>query len=296
VTRPAAEARARWLLPIGIGLGIALTALGIGGEPSPAPPPDAVALVNGQPIDVDAFERYVRAVTPPERRNRLDDADRSGLLRQMIDEELLVQRGIALGLARADPAARRAVLSLMIRVLTGAAGAQDPDEETLRAFHAAHPERFGGTRLELEAELFAVGERSEAEAYREASSAARRARAGGAMRDLRELLPDANGEGANGEESGLSLDAIRTRLGVRAAGVAAELEPGDTSSPVRTPRGWLVLRLEGRAPGPPAPFETVRDEVRAAVQREQSAAALERYTEDLYDEAEIVVLDPALAP
>lgn len=119
-----------------------LAGFGLLPEQAPDPPSGAIALVNGRPISQSAFERFVTGVTPPGQRAGLDDVRRARLLREAIDEELLLQQGLALGLARIDPQARRAVVAMMALVVTGAAAVDEPDDETLERFRAAHPERL----------------------------------------------------------------------------------------------------------------------------------------------------------
>ena len=70
--------------------------------------------MNGEPISREAFARFAAAVAAERRSATLDAEERRRLLERMIDEELLLQRGIALGLARYEPTARRSIVSALI--------------------------------------------------------------------------------------------------------------------------------------------------------------------------------------
>ena len=99
------------------------------------PPRDVVAVVNGQAIARGAFERYVESAADGGEIASVDAEARRRLLLRMVDEELLLQRGIELGLHRRDPAARRAILSAVIASVTSEGEAGEPDEATLRSHY-----------------------------------------------------------------------------------------------------------------------------------------------------------------
>ncbi len=96
--------RASGLLALGAAVGIAAAAAGLllgdagdaGGLPD-----DVVALVNGTPVRLADYERAVVALAS-DRREPLEDEDRRYVLDRLVDEELLVQRGLELGFARLD--------------------------------------------------------------------------------------------------------------------------------------------------------------------------------------------------
>ena len=97
-----------------------------------AAPADAIALVNGQPLSRESFARFTAAIAAERRSTTLDAAERRRLLERMIDEELLLQRGIALGLDRYEPTARSSIVSALIASVTADAEIGEPDEATLR--------------------------------------------------------------------------------------------------------------------------------------------------------------------
>ena len=291
-----ADARGSALLLLGVVSGIVLAGLSLVDSSQRPAPPGAVAVVNGEAIGHDAFERFASLRLAPRTLADLEPSARRELLSRMIDEELLVQHGLGLGLGRIDPAARRAVLATLGLVITGSATSVELDDDELRRFYAEHGERFRGpAALVIEAALVRVGPASEAAAHRRAAELVRAAQAdpgvlaaaGASDAELRiEHWPAG---------AALSLDALEKRFGAKARRIAEALEPGRVGPPLRTEGGWLVLSVRDRRAGPALSFEEARDRVRLAVLRERSADAQQRYVEDLRRTAEIRILDPELA-
>lgn len=282
-----ADARARALLLAGCLGGIALAALSLADSGRPTAPDgggDAVAWVDGRPIPREALER-MRAVTT----GRRDAPDRARLVQRLVDEELLLQRGLALDLARSEGTARRAIVSAVIALATAEAEFETPDEATLRAFHAEAPERFGSApRVKLDVLHVDVDPRPEAEAYARAAEIAGRLRAGEPRAEVRALADPAPRPIPSGSLPEAELPAL---LGAVPARALARVEPGGVSDPLRGPEGYHVVALDAREPGPPAPFDLVRDSVAATWRREQASRALEAYLEALRDEADVRIAE-----
>jgi hypothetical protein len=109
--------RALLLLWIGAALGLvlALTSLAF---PAKAPFKDAlspgvVAMVNGQPILKGDYDVALRTIAELQR-HPLTDRDRHAAIDRAIDDELLIEYGLELGMARDDPTTRQALLSAAI--------------------------------------------------------------------------------------------------------------------------------------------------------------------------------------
>ena len=101
-------------------------------------PPGAVARVNQHLIPRDAWLRAVAAVAS-ERRTPLTDADQRHILDRLVDEELLVQHGVELGLVESDARLRSTVVS---EVMAAARPAALFDETDQRRFYDEHRDYF----------------------------------------------------------------------------------------------------------------------------------------------------------
>jgi parvulin-like peptidyl-prolyl isomerase len=284
------------LLAAAIAVGIGLSAIGIvtSGKAPGLGSPGAVATVNGEPISAEAFARFVGAVASERKQQSLDRALRRRMLARMIDEELLLQRGFELGLARHEPTARRAIVAALIASVATEAEADEPDEDDLLAFYAAEEARFARPgRLELEVALVSTGSRSDEDALVRAEEISRQVRAGAEFHVVERELGDR--PIAPLPKGRLPFETLRQYLGPTVARTAAGLEVGAPSDPIRGVAGYYVVRLASRIPGDVAPFEDVRSEVRGEYLRNRGEVFLGEYIESLRDAAEIEIHDPELA-
>jgi hypothetical protein len=289
-----AERRGRRLLVLGAVAGIALTAWGLlGSDARESTPDDAVAVVNGQPLSRDAFERFVDAVAAERRTAALPLEERQRILDRLVDEELLLQYGIGLGLARHEPTARRMIVQSVIASVTGAAEDVEPSEADLRDYYAAHPDRFVRPgRIVVEALVAPVGgERSDEAARAAAEKAARRLADGAALGGVVEAVDGVQRARLPGGP--LPVETLRRYLGPTAALRARELEPGRVSEPFRASAGYLVLRGVRRSDDVVPPFEAVVDSVRAEWIRSRGEEALRRFLDDLRAAADLRQADLA---
>jgi len=290
-----ADLRARRLLGIAIAVGIALSAIGIvtSSEVPVLPGGNAVATVNGEPISGEAFARFVGAVASERKQQSLDLALRRRMLERMLDEELLLQRGLELGLARHEPTARRAIVAALIASVATEAEAEEPDEDDLREFYTTEQARFARPgRLELEVALVNTGTGTDDEALARAEEIARRVRAGAELAAVERELGDR--PIAPLPAGPLPFETVRQYLGPTVARTAAGLDEGALSDPIRGVAGYYVIRLASRIPGDVAPFDEVRNEVRGEYLRNRGEAFLREYIASLRDAAEIEIHDPEL--
>ena len=119
--------RPRVLLGIGAALGLALAALDlVGARHDAASLPDgAIAVVDGVPIPTSDYERALAALSA-DRRSALDDDDRRRVLDRLVDEELLVQKGLDLGLPRRDRRVRSDIVASVVESVVAEAATREP--------------------------------------------------------------------------------------------------------------------------------------------------------------------------
>ncbi|HSJ97137.1 MAG TPA: SurA N-terminal domain-containing protein, partial [Myxococcota bacterium] len=132
--------------------GVAAAALSLlgSGAAGPALPDGAVATVNGTVLRAADYQRALAALES-DRRNPVGEGERRFVLDRLVDEELLVQRALELGLATSDRMVRNQLVAAMLTAVTDDAGLVEPDEASLRAFHTEHGDRFQApARLQVE--------------------------------------------------------------------------------------------------------------------------------------------------
>jgi len=266
-----AERRARVLLALGAATGLATAVASLVGGTRERPlAADAVAVVNDTPIRRDDYLRALGAVAS-DRRAPLDDADKRRVLDRLIDEELLLQRGLALGLAERDRSVRAPLVAATIDLLARAT--TEPSGEDLRAFYDAQRDYFTEPgRLRVRQVFVRIEGRTEDAARARADEAARRLRAGEPYAAVRATLGD--DEAAPIPDALLAVEKLRDYVGDTAARTAHGLADDQPSDPVRSSMGFHVLQVVERTAPVVPPFEAIVDRVRAEHRRRADEAAL----------------------
>jgi hypothetical protein len=231
-----------WLLAGGMLVGAALAVFYIVRVPDTVElTADAIAWVNDRPISRSSYESALQAVAGDRKSGTLREDDRERVLQRLIDQELLIDRAIELGLPERDPQIRNQLATAMIAFLVRRAEdeATAADEAALRAFYEENHFRF------------------------ERSPQYRVALEGGEV-----PLPD-----------GLLLaKELEQRLGPSAARKVAELEVG-ASAIIGEDGGRYTVRMLERRDGTLVPFNEARDAVEAAYLRDRSEAAVREFLE-----------------
>ncbi len=264
-TKPGIAARLpRLLLLLGLGTGTALAASSLLRQrEGPALPPSAVARVGQRLILRDEWLKAVAAVSS-ERRTPLTSADQQQILNRLIDEELLVQHGLELGLVEKDQRLRGELVSEVMISTYSANGSATPDEAALRSYYAAHEDRYAGTAL--------------------LQVSAARLDAAGNARAFEPHIP----------QTLLTPAKLRSYLGPTLADAALTLPSGSTQT-LSDAQGRVSITVEQRVAAEARSFEEMRDEVLADFRRKADEAAVQKLLAELR-EREVVVLAPTGRP
>ena len=287
-----AERRARQLLALGAAAGLAVAATALVGARAPHAglPEGAIATVNGELVRADDYARALAALAA-DRRDPLGEDDRRRVLDRLVDEELLVQRALELGLARRDRLVRAELAGAAIGLLGTTADAPEPTRAELEAFYDAHRDDFtepGRIRVE-QVFVGAASVEDEARAGGRAAAAARRLRAGDALAGVRRDLGDE--EVAPPPDALLPPAKLREYLGETATRAALALTPGGVSDPVRSGAGFHVLRVVEREAARVPPFDEIVDAVRAQRRRRGDEEALRTALDSLRRRADVRVAE-----
>src|SRR5512134_1414340 len=255
--------RARALLVAGAALGIALAALGLvrgGTLPGSALESGEVARVNGVAIRSDELERLLGALEA-DKRSPIGEADRARVLARLVDEELLVQRAVEIGLLDSEPGVRKALVQALVDSVVAEAESEEPDPADLRRFYEESRDYFGaGERIRVERLVFRAGSRpgdpvERARQARQALADGQPLEAVAAALADEPLVPL--------PASALPAAKLREYLGDDLAQQTLAAPDGVWSEPRESAEGVQLLRVAERQRAESAPFEAVAQQVAA---------------------------------
>jgi len=262
-------ARSLLLLAIGALTGIGIAGYGLftaKGTRVHGVPAEAMALVNQRPILRTDFISQVQTqysvrfseTTAAERRKVLDD---------MIDEEMMVQRGLEVDLPSFDPDVRAALVAGVELQLFADVLAEKPTEAQLQAYYEAHRASYVQDGVMQMRDLVAAvsPQRPLQRARGEAAAAVAALRAGGALETVMQqfMLSDSRRLMDSGHiDTGNVFDfAARARLEPAVFAAARGLTSGQISDPVEAADGVHVVVMVKRVPPLQRSFASVSNEV-----------------------------------
>jgi parvulin-like peptidyl-prolyl isomerase len=285
--------RTRHLLALGAAAGLALAAFDLVHTRSPSEPlpAGAIASVNGVTVPAAEYERALSALAA-DRRTPLDDGDRRHVLDRLIDEELLVQKGLDLGLPRRDRRVRSDIVASVVESVVAEAAAELPSDDDARRFYDANRALFSRPgRVRVRQVLVRVSAARPDDAARErAALAAQRLRAG---EDFAAVAADLGDAPVVPLPAGkLDVEKLREYLGPTVARTVGELSVGTPSDPVRSAAGYHVVEVIEREPDDAPPFEEIADVVRGELRRRRQDEALRDYLDEIRSASSVHVREP----
>ncbi len=227
-------------------------------------PPGYVALVNQKGILMSDFITQTADETSKDFA-ATTAAERSKVLRAMIDEELRVQRAMTLDLPETTTEVRSTMADAVNSQAAQPLLARPPTDDELRAFYEAHRGNYATTgSMTLRDLVLHIGgyqnaDQSTAQAQTDAAAAVYELRSGASL----DYVKNHYGFVDSGRvENTEQLDfAAKLQMGDRLYDVAAALSDGQVSDPVLDFDGVHVLVMEHRLPERVAEFDAVRDRV-----------------------------------
>jgi len=249
--------------------------------PTKIVPPGVAALVNQRPILTSDYisEAETEVSIPFE---QIPDDQRAKVLRGMIDQELLVQRALALDLPETTIEVRTALADGLNAQVDAPALAVSPTDDQLRAYYFAHRAAYAseGTMTVHDIVLKVGGyqnvDQDFGQAEADAEEAVYKLRSGESLADVMEHYGFVDsGRVQNDTEFDF---AAKIHLGDKLYAVAETLKDGDVSDPVEMDDGVHVLVMDNRAMPHYSDYEAVRAQVyngyRDALRAQAEAANL----------------------
>jgi parvulin-like peptidyl-prolyl isomerase len=249
--------RSMVLLALGALLGLAIAGYGLftaKGTRSRSVPPEDLALVNNRPILRSDFMTQVQTEFATPFAESLPE-QRAKVLKDMVAEELQVQRGLEIDLPSFDPDVRNALVAGVQLEVMADVMAQQPTDQELRAYYEAHKDRYVGEGVlrlrDLVAKSGAAATAEQAMANAQQALTALRAGMPVEQAVQRYRLEDSGALMAAGHvDTGEIFEfAARAKLAKEVYAAAATLQGGQVSEPIRQNDGThVVVMLEHRMP------------------------------------------------
>jgi hypothetical protein len=290
-----------WVLPACgalLGVGIAGNALLRVAPQVETVPPGYIALVNRKGILTSDYQAQTAALAG-KLYSETTPAERSKALHDMIDEELLVQRGMILDLPETTTEVRDVITAAVNAQVDAALKGQPPTDAELKAFYDSHRSRYSSSgAMSLRDLVLHVGgyqnaDQSTAQAETDAADAVYQLRSGVAVERVMQHFGFVDSGRADKDEV---LDAAaKLHLGLKLFQAAATLSDGEISEPVPESDGVHVLLMERRRPPRVADFDSVRPKVYSDYLQTAAKSAEEQNLQILRKDAQIL-LAPELVP
>ena len=233
-------------------------------------PANAVARVNDQVISRDRYERALaRLVTY----DAADD-EQDLLLQRLVDDELLVQRALELGMVRSDTAVRNAMVDSLIASVTAEADAASPTDEELERYLADNTERFS-----FVASVAVAAWQTDDESIAQSFITSLRNDGEAPISDLIAAIPDL-------PPGLMAVEILRDYVGPGIAAAAADMPVG--SSAVFARRGrWLVVQVLEKKTTAYNDLNSIRNRVLLDFRRRQAEQTLRDYIDELRHRADV---------
>jgi hypothetical protein len=257
-------------------------------------PNHAAARVADQVIRRIDYERVLAGVIA-DRRNPINDEIRRRVLSRMIDEELLVQRALELGLASFDRRIRGELTSWLIESIVGEADADEPSKLEVTSHFEDHLDFFSRNgRLRAQTIFFSNRrdvEKSDGSALKRANEATNRLRRGEDWKQVEERLGDF--QISRLPDGLLPTAKIRDYVGPTVLDTLETLSLETWSDPVETNGGFVLARVLHREARVVPDFAEVEEQVRQDLKRRRGNDALRRYLIELRSQKSVTI-DEAL--
>lgn len=238
-------------------------------------PASAVARVNDQIISRDNYDRAIARLGS----NGSSENDSAWLLQRLVDDELLVQRGLELGMAQSGTAVRNAIIESLIASVTAEADAASPGDEELQQYLSENADRFSFVDS-----VAVAAWQTDDEALAQSFVTALRNDGSVNVSDTIGPIPDL--------PAGLTpLEKMRDYLGPGITAAAADSPVG--SSAVFARRGrWLVVQVLEKESAVVTDLSTIRNRVLLDYRRNLAERTLRDYLDDLRRRADVNVVKP----
>lgn len=272
------------ILSVGAVIGFSLAAFGAFAPPLEGLSNGVIARVNGKVITA---EELTFALERSGETQSVTREQRAQVVGQLIDQELLVQRGVEIGLLEADHTVRKTIAMAMIDAIVAEVLAKEPTAKELQDFYQSHRAVFTTPPRAYVQRILCQRDRD----HMNASARAERAREalvrGVSFPEVRVRYGDE--DPAVLPEGLTPLPVLRRLLGPTLSEALVTMRVGEISPVLLTAAGYSVLHLVEWQAAQTPPYEAVQQEVRAEYLHRKRDEVLQQRLNHLWRAATIVL-------
>ena len=256
-----------------------------------------IVRVNDRHIDRTEYARAYKALLD-DKSKAPTQADKKLALDRLVEEELLVQRGLEIGLIDGDSNVRKAVAVAVIEFVLAQNSTEPASARELQAFYAANKARFApADRLQIERIFVRQFDGAGKRLVSDDAIAQRLDSIRAALRKGQDFAQVAATMGDDILPPLPPIMLVRSKiydyLGRRLTDMAVQLPAGAISDAIADGAGWHFLRIVKNQPPHAPEFATIRPQIEAAFRRDRDDAALRDYLGWLKNRADIIYAEDA---
>ncbi len=256
-------------------------------EPATANHHNAAAVVNGKVISKTDYLSYLDLMAR-DKRSPMTEEDRRHVLNRLIEEKLLIQRALDIGLPAADSRVRKAIVNAMIQTAANEADMSEPSSDDINDFYNENLAYFSSpTRISVRRMVFRGNDaltRANAAHEKLASGDWTAVESEFADQDILAL-----------PSSLLPVSKLRGYIGPAKTEAVALLTPGSYTPPLVEQGGYTILLLQDSQLSSAPPLAEMHEQVLREYQRRGRDTAVRRYLDQLRTEADVSVDETFLA-
>lgn len=283
--------RANILLAVGALIGIMLAISGLLEPAGPELAGETIARVGEDAISKQEYLAYLELLAS-DKRNPLTAADQRHVLDRMIDEKLLLARGLELGLPYSSSKVRKSIVQQVMQSVLAEVSTEDVDDDELVEFYQDNLAYFAKPpRTQLRRLVFQ--DRDGESALDIANQAWRALQQGQSFELVRERYAAEDMLPLPTEP--LPDHKLLQYLGPSLTAAASQLQAGEFSQPLVSGNNSVILQVLYKQAMEPRPFAAVRDRVTVEYERRRGDAAMSQYLQELRQLSDVTIDEDFLA-
>jgi parvulin-like peptidyl-prolyl isomerase len=275
------SSRGTWWLAAGALSGAVLAATGILENIGTSLPTNTLAQVNSTTISKADYLGYLELLAR-DKRNPMRAEDRTHVLDRLIEEQLLIERGLEIGLATSDPSVRKAIVNAMIQSVISDSSTDEPTDQALTEIYKENSNYFAKpSRIQVRRLVFRGADaEGRANKARQKLNKEDFSNVGKELAD-RDILSLPNAL--------LPVGKLRSYIGPSLTKLALSMKIGSFSAPFAEGHGYSILWLIDLQKAQIVPMVSIREQIIREYQRRQGDEALGKYLSQLRSQASVVI-------